>query len=300
MNRYEEEMAVARNLALAAGHIIMYHYRGKSRVNQSVKTTRQGGQEIFREPVTLADKDAHAFISKELGRIFPADGIISEEGTEAVEYLQEQMNRRRYWCVDPLDGTHEFLQDDIFDFCVMISLVDGELPVLGVIRNPGKEEEYYAAAGRGAFVARGGKVHRLKVSRVERLENASMVASRSHLPGDLFKIARAAGIPDENILRMGSVGVKVGALSEARADLYLHPRQGMKIWDVAAPEAILREAGGRMSDSFGRPIIYRRVLKGMNDLFISEGILVSNGTLHEPILRLMNDMFRKQEISIQS
>jgi 3'(2'), 5'-bisphosphate nucleotidase len=300
MSLYEEEMAVARNLALAAGHIIMYHYRGKAHVNQRLKTIQQGNEEIFREPVTLADKDADAFIRKELCRIFPADGVISEEGTETIEHLQQQMNRRRYWCVDPLDGTHEFLEDDIFEFCVMIALVDGDVPVLGVTRNPGKEEEYYAAAGKGAYVARAGEVHRLKVSPVERLAYARLMASRTHLPRDLFKIMSAAGIPDENIVRMGSVGVKVGMLSEARADLYLHPRQGMKIWDVAAPEAILRESGGRMSDSFGRPIIYRRTLRGMRDLFIPEGILASNGQLHEPILHLLNDMFQKGEISIQS
>lgn len=299
MSHYEEELAVARNLALAAGHIIMYHYRGKAHVNECLKTLRQGNEEIFQEPVTLADKDSNAFITKELTRIFPDDGIISEESAENIDHLQQQMDRQRYWCVDPLDGTQDFLEDNILDFCVMIALVDGDMPVLGVTNIPGKEEEYYAAAGQGAYVARGSKVRGLKVSRVESLADARLIASRTHFPEDLRKIARAAGIPDGNIMRIGSVGVKVGMLSAACADLYLHPRAGIKIWDVAAPEAILRESGGRISDSLGRPIVYRRRLKRIHDLFIPEGIVASNGKLHEKIVGLMNEMFQKGEISIR-
>jgi len=299
MGYYVKELAFARNLALAAGHIIMYHYRDKTHASWRLKSIRQGDEEILREPVTQADKDADAFIRKELNRIFPGDGVISEESADNIEHLQQQMNSKRYWCVDPLDGTQEFLENDIFEFCVMIALVDGDTPVLGVTRNPRKEEEYYAAAGEGAYVARGGEVHRLKVSRVKRLEEARLLASRSHLPGDLHKIARAAGISNENIVRMGSVGVKIGMLSEAGADLYLHPRAGLKVWDVAAPEAILRESGGRMSDSLGRPIIYRRTLEGIRDLFIGEGIVASNGLLHGSILSLLNQMFQKGELSVQ-
>jgi len=299
MGLYEEELAVARNLALAAGHIIMYHYRGKAHVNRQFKAVQQGDAEILREPVTLADKDADSFIRKELLRIFPGDGIISEEYTENVEDLKRSMDRLRYWCVDPLDGTREFLEDNLFEFCVMIALVEGDRPVLGVTRNPGKEEEYYAVAGEGAYVARGDGVQQLKVSEVECLADARLIASRTHFPEDLLKIARAAGISVTNIMRTGSMGVKMGMLSEARADLYLHPRGGIKIWDAAAPEAILRESGGRISDSFGRPITYRRTLNGISDLFIPEGVVASNGRLHHKTLRLLNEMLQKGEVSIQ-
>ncbi len=296
MSLYEEELEVARSLARVAGHIIMYHYRTKGHAERHMKKWPGGNHQ---EPVTLADKDSDAFITKELSRIFPSDGIISEEGIETLEMLKQNMNRQRYWCVDPLDGTREFLKEEIFEFCVMMALVDGDRPVLGVVLNPGKEEEYYAVAGGGAYVARGDKVHRLKVSEVDHLAGARIMASRSHLPKDLLKITHAAGIADENIVRMGSVGVKVGILSEARADLYLHPRGRTKIWDVAAPDAILTESGGLMSDCLGRPISYRRDLKGMQDLFLRDGIVASNGLLHEKTLRLLQHMLQKGEISIQ-
>jgi 3'(2'), 5'-bisphosphate nucleotidase len=300
MSHYEEELNISRNLALAAGHIIMYHYRGKAHVNRRLKTFRQGKEEISHEPVTLADKDSNAFITKELTRIFPHDGIISEESAENIDHLQQQMDRQRYWCVDPLDGTQDFLEKDILDFCVMIALIDGDMPVLGVTNIPGKEEEYYATLGQGAYLARGKDVRRLKVSRIGSFARARLLASRTHFSEDLLKIARAAGIPAGNIMRIGSVGVKVGMLSTGSADLYLHPKPGIKLWDVAAPEAILRESGGRISDSLGRPITYRRSLKRIHDLFIPEGIVASNGRLHEKIVGLINDMIQIGEISLPS
>jgi 3'(2'), 5'-bisphosphate nucleotidase len=105
---------------------------------------------------------------------------------------------------------------------------------------------------------------------------ATMALSRSHLSQSTEAIRRKLGI--ERTLQTGSIGVKVGLICEGRADVYIQGR-GTSLWDTCAPEAILHEAGGRMTDSLGHPFRY-----DVAEVRNLQGVIATNGTLHERVV----------------
>lgn len=208
-----------------------------------------------RGPVTAADRDAHRAILGRLDRERPDDAVVSEEG------IRDRRERAggRLWVVDPLDGTREFI-DGIDEFSVMVGLaVDGEAR-LGAVLRPALDRLYLGGVGLGAWEvsgAAGGPAPRTKELRVE---------ERS--PQDPIRFVRSRSHPDEAIRRLeatlgeivvilsGSVGTKCAKIAVGEADLYVHPVPYLKEWDTCAPEAILRGAGGRVTDCRGERLRY--------------------------------------------
>jgi 3'(2'), 5'-bisphosphate nucleotidase len=128
---------------------------------------------------------------------------------------------------------------------------------------------------RAAFVeAADGSRRPLRVSAVRDPAGATAVASRSHRPRKLQPILDRLGVT--RVIACGSVGVKVARVVMGAADLYVHTGGGAKLWDSCGPEAVLRGAGGQFTDTLGRDIDY-----SSGDLRLQDGILASNGALHE-------------------
>jgi 3'(2'), 5'-bisphosphate nucleotidase len=180
---------------------------------------------------------------------FPGDAILSEESADSAE----RPAAARAWIVDPLDGTKEFLAQN-GEFAVMIGLAVAGEPVLGVIFLPAVNVLYSAVRGGGAWVERGGARERLlRAAPDARLR---MVGSRSHAEPLLVKMQGALGITD--LEPCGSVGVKCSRIAEGRRDLYIHPVPYLKEWDTCAPEVVLREAGGTVTDCRGGTLLYNK------------------------------------------
>jgi 3'(2'), 5'-bisphosphate nucleotidase len=135
---------------------------------------------------------------------------------------------------------------------------------------------YYAAPKMGAFLEEGLTTKRLHV--VEANDPAQLVAamSRSHHSPKVDLIRGRLGITKE--IRSGSVGLKVGLIAEGRAHVYIHLGGRTNQWDTCAPEAILKEAGGRLTDRTGEPIKYNTP-----EIRNLRGVLASNGTVHETV-----------------
>ncbi|HET8655862.1 MAG TPA: 3'(2'),5'-bisphosphate nucleotidase CysQ [Longimicrobiaceae bacterium] len=201
-------------------------------------------------PVTQADHAANDVIVARLREAFPDDAILSEESRDSAERL----GARRVWIVDPLDGTKEFLAQN-GEFSIMIGLVEDGEPVLGVVYLPDGDVLFSAARGLGAWVERGGVRARLERAPVDG-EPLRLVGSRSHAEPLVLRVQEALGITD--VEPCGSVGVKCSRIAEGRRDLYVHPVAFMKEWDTCAPEVILREAGGAVTDCRGEPLRYNK------------------------------------------
>ena len=260
-NQMQEELGAARTLAIRAGAILLEHY--------SEPGVRWKG---LGNPVTDADHSASAFLVKELKRLFPEDGILSEEEPDNAARL----SRSRVWIVDPLDGTMEFI-DHRDEFAVMIGLsVDGTAS-LGVVYQPVKEKLYYAALGSGAFLIENRATRLLQVSRESNPLAMTIALSRSHHSPDVDVIRREFGI--DNTICSGSMGLKVGLICEGRAHLYLHTSRQTSQWDTCAPDIILREAGGRMTDLLNAPLRYNGP-----EVRNLHGVIASNGTIHDRIV----------------
>jgi 3'(2'), 5'-bisphosphate nucleotidase len=256
----QAELETAKKLALSAGGILLKYY------SQPAVSWKGLG-----DPVTEADRSANAFIVDELKRAFPQDGILSEEERDDAVRL----SKSRVWIIDPLDGTVEFIEHRD-DFSVMIGLSIEGVASLGVVYQPLPEKLYYAASGMGAFLTEGTTTRPLNVSAETNPFEMTIALSRSHHSPDVNAIQRLLGI--HKTINAGSLGVKVGLICEARAHLYLHAGRHTSQWDACAPDAILREAGGRMSDVFNEPLRYNGP-----DVKNLRGVLASNGTIHDRI-----------------
>jgi 3'(2'), 5'-bisphosphate nucleotidase len=255
----EKELAAAKQLALDAGAILMQHYERGPTVDWKAPG----------DPVTSADREANEWIVTRLAREFPKDAILSEEQPDDLSRLDQS----HVWMIDPMDGTREFIEHR-GDFAVQIGLVAEGTPVLGVVYQPTTNRLYYAAKGRGAFVEANGKIAPLQVSKEDTAARMTLAVSRSHHSPRVDAIRNKLRIG--NVFRIGSVGLKVAALCEGRADLYIHTGSRTHLWDTCGPEAILREAGGRMTDVCNQPLQYAgRELRNLN------GLIASNGVVHD-------------------
>lgn len=255
------ELQTAKDLALQAGEILLKHYAGELSVEWKGKN----------DPVTAADREASRFIVGELRRLFPHDAILSEEEKDDLRRLESP----RVWVIDPMDGTKEFIARR-GEFAVMIGLAFNGEARLGVVYQPTEGKLYSAAPENGAFLSQGGTTRQLQVSDAAEFANATMAVSRSHLSGTTEAIRKKLGI--EHTIQTGSIGIKIGLICERQADVYIQGR-GTSLWDTCGPEAILREAGGTITDALGNSFRYN-VAETRN----LHGVIATNGTLHAKVV----------------
>jgi 3'(2'), 5'-bisphosphate nucleotidase len=265
----EKELRIAVELARKAGEKILEFYA------LEIIAEEKFGIDNFAEPVTIADKTASTIIVEGLAAAFPADGILSEEETDAIEI---RTSRDRVWMIDPIDGTWGFIKKD-GDFGVQIGLTENGEVILGIVFLPFHGEMYYAAKGTGAFflTQTDETPQRLKVSGKTDFAEMLLASSRNHRSPKMHRIIEDLGFKKE--IQRGSVGLKVGLIARQTADLYIHLSPRTKFWDTCAPQIILEEAGGKITDLFGFPFKY-----DLNDVQNHNGIVASNGAAHDKIL----------------
>lgn len=227
------------------------------------------------DPVTAADRAVNHFLVTELRRAFPTDGILAEESKDDLARLRHE----RVWCIDPLDGTKEFIARN-GEFSIMVGLAVAGEAVLGVVYQPIVDLMYSGVRGVGAWMTTPTGRQALHVSDIADPAAMRLVVSRSHRNPITDALKTALGLTQERI--SGSVGLKCGLIARGEADLYLHPAPGLKEWDTCAPEAILTGAGGRLTDCWGRPLRYNRP-----DVARHSGLVASNGRCHDRIIAQM-------------
>jgi 3'(2'), 5'-bisphosphate nucleotidase len=266
MPDFKNELRFAVDLARAAGAAILEQYEGPLHVQQK-------NLEDDIEPVTQADRIANELIVTRLQREFPNDGILAEESVDTARRL----GKSRVWMVDPLDGTNGFI-DGNGDFAVQIGLVEDGQVVVGVVYQPLPGVLYRAVRGEGTWVERPQmEPERARTSDATDLPGMRLAASRSHRSPRMNKVVERFGFREE--VQRGSVGIKVGLIIEQQCDVYIHLSSRTKQWDTCAPQLILTEAGGRISDLFGAPLNYN-----VPDVQNRNGLVASNGTSHDRII----------------
>ncbi len=236
----KKELETAVRLAKTAGEVIMKFYA------LEIVAEEKYGADNFSEPVTIADRTASKIIVEGLAEAFADDAILSEE---EIDEKKNRLSSERVWIIDPLDGTRGFINKD-GDFAVQIGLAENGEVILGVVFLPDHNRLYYAVKGNGAFLIEGAKTpQRLKVSEKKDFSEMTIAVSRNHRSPKMSRIADDFHFQDE--VRRGSVGLKIGLISEQICDLYIHLSPHTKFWDTCAPQVILEEAGGKMTDLFG-------------------------------------------------
>lgn len=218
-------------------------------------------------PLTEADLAAHHLICRQLADMSPDLPILSEESRD-IPY-EERSGWQRYWLVDPLDGTKEFVNRN-GEFTVNIALIENGKPVLGVVYAPVMDILYTGCDGVATMQVEDGPSEEISVKPFSG-DNPCLVASRSHAGEALTAaIERLRDrFDDIDILSMGS-SFKLCLVAEGRADLY--PRLGLTSeWDTAAAHAIVTAAGGRVTTLNGENLCYNK------ENLLNPWFLVSNG-----------------------
>ena len=248
-------------IAHEAGHIILRHYAGalKARAKPDLS------------PVTAADEEAEALISKRLEEVAPGVPVLAEEAMAAgsVPELGE-----RFFLVDPLDGTKEFLKRN-GEFTVNIALIEGRRPACGVVLAPANARLFIGDGPNGAFEleAPGGvklELGQARPIKVRPVPKDGLVAVISRTHRDAKTDEYLAHYPVASLLASGS-SLKFGLVAAGEADLY--PRHGPTMeWDTAAGHAVLEAAGGSVTELDGRPLLYGKADQGfLNPPFIARG-----------------------------
>ena len=262
-----EILAIARSVGWGASYLLRSYYNGENKDNLDIKD-KQGS------PVTSADLAVNRYI---------LDRLQANLGQEEFAYITEetyksstpQPTKSWVWIIDPLDGTRDFI-DKTGEYTIHIALVKDGRPVLSVVAYPEAEKLYFATVGGGTFVEiRDGGIYPIVVAQRNNIAEFTVVVSRSHRGKKLEKIL--AQLPCKKQKAIGSIGGKIAAIVEQKADVYisLSGKSAPKDWDLAAPELILTEAGGKLTHFDGTPLIYNKA-----DVNQWGGLIASNGECH--------------------
>ncbi|HHX8651205.1 TPA: 3'(2'),5'-bisphosphate nucleotidase CysQ [Vibrio diabolicus] len=255
-------------IARSAGQMILEIYE-KKQYEAYIKSDET--------PVTSADIAAHKLITERLSELTPDIPVLSEEDADIS--LEQRAQWERYWLVDPLDGTQEFIARS-GDFATIIALVDNNKPTMGVVYGPVSGVTYYAYSGKGAWkipdMSDSVKIHTHKHEQPG--QSIAIAISRRQ---DINRItSRMSSAWNYDLIPLGSAALKACLVAEGAVDCYLRLGPTGE-WDTAATQCIVEEAGGRILSTQLEPLSYneRETLENPNFIVLGDADLPWNEIL---------------------
>ena len=254
----KENLLEIVNISVDAGKVILNYY------NENVDVIYKDDE----SPLTKADLASHKIITDSIKKITPDIPILSEE-----EFIDWKIRKKwkKYWLIDPLDGTKEFIKKND-EFTVNIALIENNRPILGVIYTPALNELFYSIKNFGSYkILTKKKLNTLKEAKrisinKKKSNKIKIVGSRSHSNPILDKWVNK-NFNEFDILQKGS-SLKFCLIAEGSADIY--PRFGpTSEWDIAAGHIILEEAGGKLKSIDNKEILYNEKENILNPEFFA-------------------------------
>ena len=280
-------LAELRRLSWGAADILLAYSRGEQPPYgfPAALSVEDGGE----GPVSAADLAVNQWLLEGLAAAFPNAPwtLLSEETAKEQLTPGQPLAAEWLWILDPLDGTKDFLQGT-GEYAVHLALARHGEPVLGVVLLPEMEELWFGlladgagaagAAGRAWCENRSGDRRPASLSPRRELGELVLVASRNHRDQRLEQLLAALALGDT--MAIGSVGGKVATILRGETDLYisLSGKSAPKDWDMAAPEAVLRAAGGAFSHADGRALRYND-----GDIHQAGCLIASHGASHREL-----------------
>lgn len=237
-------LGIIQEISIDAGAAIMKVYNESGDMDVVYKTDRDDS------PLTKADTDANDVIKLGLEKLDNSIPILSEE--MVAEDYEVRKHWKRFWLLDPLDGTKEFIKKSK-EFTVNIALIEDGVPILGVVYAPALNICYSGASGVGAFKSEGGAEKEIVAGNYEK-DGLKVVASKSHRSPELEEFIGKIG--DNECVAMGS-SLKLCLVADGSANLY--PRFGPTMeWDTGAAHAVVEASGGEVTDFEGNRLRYNK------------------------------------------
>lgn len=223
------------------------------------------------DPVTIADKTSQKAIVNNIKQYFPLHDIIAEEKDENLD-LQ---NSDYCWIIDPLDGTVNYVHG-VPNFAISIGLKYKKEILCGVIYAPALKELFVAQKGKGAYLNN----KKINVSKIKDMVRALPVTGFPYYvkenPNRVIKNFKNIMLETQGLRRFGAASIDLAYVACGRFDFFWE--EGLKSWDVAAGICIIKEAGGKLTDFYGK-----------NDYLFGKTIVASNKILHKDILKVLNE-----------
>ncbi|MGL6485229.1 3'(2'),5'-bisphosphate nucleotidase CysQ [Aeromonas caviae] len=207
-------------------------------------------------PLTAADKGAHEVIVQALARLTPDIPVLSEESS--LEVMAARLGWSRYWLVDPLDGTKEFVSRN-GEFTVNIALIEQGTPRWGLVYAPVLDKLWYGGKGIGAWCVADGRHEAIQTRPHDAGQVWRVVGSRNHLSQETLEYLARFGELERGEIELVSMGssLKFCIIAEGEAELY--PRLAPTCeWDTGAAQAVLEGAGGSVTQLDGSPLCYNK------------------------------------------
>lgn len=229
--------------------------------------------------VTQTDHQCAAYLDGEINAHFPGDAILNEETWHLNPKEAPWHEAHRCWILDPLDSTSSFIRGGQHYGVILALAVDG-VPVAGMTYKPELGEIYFAAAGEGAhraFVADDPDLAQVIPVKVNADTKLHLITSHGRQSQGLTDLLRGLGNPSCH--RMNG-SLKINEVARGAYSAFVSPPQNpMCLWDMAAPQLILEEAGGWLTDLKGKRLDYRSP-----DPVLTQGLVASNRMVHSLIL----------------
>ncbi|MBD1823940.1 inositol monophosphatase family protein [Cyanobacteria bacterium FACHB-DQ100] len=251
---------------------------------QQAKTLSTQNYEVFqKEPgdfVTTVDQALDRQLSEFFTTLFPNDGIITEENAASRKQYQEEYDR--LWCIDPLDGTQDFIHGDP-DYAVLVGLLEHQSPIAGWIYAPEQDALYYGGKSLGVWQTIGDDEPELCKIPQARVDSYRIIIGDKDFRNTARQIS--ASIPEIEFLRSpGSFGLKVMNVVLGKAEVYLYLNRRVKVWDTVAPIAIAQTAGLACCDLDGNTIEFTPEVLNLESLAHQQAIVIGQREAVEALL----------------
>jgi 3'(2'), 5'-bisphosphate nucleotidase len=273
---YERELQAALHAVALADRIILEQYAQFVAIPDAPASI-----------TTDTDRQSQETILQYLHEVFPLDALRAEEVTATLAKAAE--TGPRLWIVDPIDGTRGFARKN-GEFSVMVAFVDQGRIAVGVVSEPAHGRLAYAVRGEGCWRqdTADGSPQRCQVTTVADLSQATVIQSHSRNPRQPSRQLQA--LHPARVIESYSAGIKLAWVARGEADLYLNTYDACHDWDICAGQILVEEAGGRVTNLAG--IEPRYGLPGAVQL---NGLLASNGVIHEPALLALRELEAQNE-----
>jgi len=271
--------------------LIMIHYSQEIKnINNNSKLVKFKNN---KEPVTIADLKVNRLIINRIKEKYPDImwGFLSEENFK--KDVDENLDYEWLWVFDPLDGTKDFIQGT-GNYAMHLALNYRNKPFIGVVLIPSRDELWISNGETLSCENKSGIKKKITLSRKKNLREMTLVVSQNHK--DKYLKNLLSKIPCKKIISMGSIGCKISSILRGESDLYLSlsdPQKGSpKDWDFAAPDAILKAAGGVITNLENEEIVYNKKNLDHGGLIIAS----NNKTNHKFICNQLKVLIEKDNL----
>ena len=280
-----------RILSWEASDILIYYSKLLKKKENNINILKNANNE---DPVTLADLKVNEMIIKEINKKYKNVNweILSEENVK-IDSNKIDNNSDFIWILDPLDGTKDFIQGT-GNYAMHLALSYKNQPCIGVVLIPERNEIWIANGNEVWCEGRDGFKKKFKISNFKSLKDMTLVTSKNHRNEFLTELSQKIGF--KNSIFLGSIGCKIASILRGESDIYislsLPGKSAPKDWDFAAPEAILRAAGGAITNLENESLVYNQ--KG----FEQRGVIIAsnNKNMHGDICLEVRKVIEKYKI----